>query len=64
MAFKRNWASYPSMQDDIYNPEYVKGLLMNEYQSHERMNYITSLVFQLLAQYSFGSQFKITKRTS
>ncbi len=49
------------MQDDIYNPEYVKGLFNRMSTSYERMNYITSFGFSIRWRTQFLQPLKITK---
>ena len=48
------------MIDNIYNPEYVKGLFNRMSNSYERMNYITSFGFSIRWRKQFLESFKST----
>jgi len=48
--------------DNIYNPEYVKGLFNRMSSSYERMNYITSFGFSIRWRAQFLNSFKQTDR--
>ncbi len=49
------------MEDNIYNPIYVKGLFNRMSSSYERMNYITSFGFSIRWRTQFLNTFKPTK---
>lgn len=49
------------MADNIYNPEFVKGLFNRMSSSYERMNYLTSFGFSIRWRYQFLSHFNSTK---
>ena len=49
------------MENNIYNPEYVKGLFNRMSSSYERMNYITSFGFSIRWRTQFLNSFKQTK---
>ena len=46
------------MENNFYNPEYVKGLFNNMSSSYERMNYITSFGFSIRWRTQFLNSFK------
>lgn len=48
------------MEDNIYSPEYVKGLFNRMSSSYERMNYITSFGFSIRWRRQFLNSFKPT----
>lgn len=48
------------MENNIYNPDYVKGLFDRMSSSYERMNYITSLGFSIRWRKQFLKSFKQT----
>lgn len=48
------------MEDNIYSPEYVKGLFNRMSGSYERMNYITSFGFSIRWRTHFLNSFKQT----
>lgn len=48
------------MEDNIYSPEYVKGLFNRMSSSYERMNYITSFGFSIRWRKQFLKSFKKT----
>ncbi len=48
------------MTDNIYNPEYVKGLFNRMSSSYERMNYITSFGFSIRWRRQFLEPFQST----
>lgn len=49
------------MENNIYNPEYVKGLFNKMSSSYERMNFITSFGFSIRWRRQFLEPFKRTK---
>lgn len=49
------------MEDNIYNPIYVKGLFNRMSSSYERMNYITSFGFSIRWRTQFLNTFKQTE---
>lgn len=49
------------MENNIYNPEYVKGLFNKMSSSYERMNFITSFGFSIRWRRQFLETFKQTK---
>lgn len=49
------------MENNIYNPEYVKGLFNKMSSSYERMNFITSFGFSIRWRRQFLEPFKQTK---
>lgn len=49
------------MEDNIYNPIYVKGLFNRMSSSYERMNYITSFGFSIRWRAQFLNTFKPTE---
>lgn len=49
------------MEDNIYNPIYVKGLFNRMSSSYERMNYITSFGFSIRWRTQFLNTFKPTE---
>lgn len=49
------------MEDNIYNPIYVKGLFDRMSSSYERMNYITSFGFSIRWRNQFLNSFKPTE---
>jgi ubiquinone/menaquinone biosynthesis methyltransferase len=49
------------MENDIYNPEYVKGLFDRMSPSYERMNYITSFGFSIRWRKQYLTSFDYTK---
>lgn len=49
------------MENDIYNPDYVKGLFNRMSSSYERMNYITSFGFSIRWRKQYLSSFNSTK---
>lgn len=50
------------MENNIYNPEYVKGLFNKMSSSYERMNFITSFGFSIRWRRQFLETFKQTKQ--
>jgi demethylmenaquinone methyltransferase/2-methoxy-6-polyprenyl-1,4-benzoquinol methylase len=46
------------MENNIYNPEYVKGLFNRMSSSYERMNFITSFGFSIRWRRQFIKSFK------
>ena len=48
------------MENNIYNPEYVKGLFNKMSSSYERMNFITSFGFSIRWRRQFIETFKQT----
>lgn len=48
------------MENNFYNPEYVKGLFNKMSSSYERMNFITSFGFSILWRRQFLENFKQT----
>lgn len=50
------------MENNIYNPEYVKGLFNKMSSSYERMNFITSFGFSIRWRRQFLETFKPTKQ--
>jgi len=51
------------MEQNIYSPEYVKGLFNRMSRSYERVNYITSFGFSIRWRRQFLSSFRPTGRT-
>lgn len=49
------------MTDNIYSPEYVKGLFNRMSSSYERMNYLTSFGFSIRWRYQFLNHFTKTE---
>lgn len=49
------------MKDNIYNPEYVKGLFNRMSSSYEKMNYITSFGFSIRWRTQFLNSFKVNE---
>ena len=49
------------MTENIYNPEFVKGLFNRMSSSYERMNYITSFEFSIRWRRQFLNLFSSTK---
>lgn len=50
------------MENNIYNPEYVKGLFNKMSSSYERMNFVTSFGFSIRWRRQFLEPFNQTKR--
>lgn len=59
MQKQRNGKKY-LMENNIYNPEYVKGLFNKMSSSYERMNFITSFGFSIRWRTQFLETFKQT----
>lgn len=50
------------MEDNIYSPDFVKGLFNNMSSSYERMNYITSFGFSIRWRTQFLDSFERTNQ--
>lgn len=60
MRRRKNGKKY-LMENNIYNPEYVKGLFNKMSSSYERMNFITSFGFSIRWRRQFLETFKQTQ---